>query len=205
MIVYGLLTAPSVLATKMDLCATCGVGGPHAIIRRARWIEIFFIPIVPVWVNHRLVCGNCGAETKLGFGQVRKALREGKLPLPPREKFRAYADALYDAGERRPAESEFDTIERNPKPGGWNTFLKAWPVIAVLAIAGLVVLPKVTAGPPLPSIPPTSHDCWIAADGSVAGCRMFDGTMLGEAVGSPTVCFFEEPLPTGDFTFRCRD
>lgn len=204
MVIYGLLTAPTVLATKTDLCATCNVAGPHAIIRRSRWIEIFFIPIAPIWLNHRLVCGNCGAETKLGFRQVRRALREGKLPLPPRANYKAYADALWDAGERRPAESEFDPIEKNPKPGGWNTFLKAWPVIAVIALAGLVILPGLFAKPATPP-PRSAHDCWLA-DGFVAGCRMFDGTIEGVAEGSPTVCYFIEPMPTAeDYQFTCRD
>ena len=82
MVIYGLVTSPIILGVKQDLCATCNVAGPHLIIRRVRWAEIFFIPVLPIWINHRLVCGNCGAETKLGFLQVRQALRSGKLPLP---------------------------------------------------------------------------------------------------------------------------
>ncbi len=68
MILYGLLTSPIVLGAKQDLCATCNVAGPHLIVRRVRWVEIFFIPVLPIWISHRLVCTNCSAETKLGFG-----------------------------------------------------------------------------------------------------------------------------------------
>ena len=140
MIVYGLKTTSPVLARKMDLCTTCGVAGMHFIVRRARWVEIFFVPVIPIWVNHRLVCGNCAAETKLGFGQVRRALSTGKMPLAPRPNFAAYANAQYDAGERRPSESEFDKVEKNPDPGGWATLLKVWPVIAVTFVVAVVIL-----------------------------------------------------------------
>jgi hypothetical protein len=203
-IIYGLITAGSVLATKHDLCATCNVAGPHAIVRRSRWAEIFFIPVAPVWVNHRLICGNCGAETKLGFGQVRRALREGKLPLGPRANFPAYVEQLYEAGERRPSESEFDPIEPNPRPGGWNLALKAWPIVAVLVIAALVFVPPLLRGPEIP-VANAGHDCWMAADGSISGCRMHDGTVVGEAVGEPTRCYFVEPMPTGEYTLTCRN
>src|SRR6185503_20905417 len=115
MILYGLLTTPIILGAKQDLCATCHVAGPHVIVRRARWIEIFFFPVMPIWVNHRLVCTNCGAETKLGFGQVRQALSSGKLPMPHREGFEAYATALWEDNQRRPSEVEFDPVEKNPK------------------------------------------------------------------------------------------
>lgn len=205
MLIYGLLTAQTILATKLDLCATCNVAGPHAIIRRTRWIEIFFLPIAPVWVNHRLVCANCGAETKLGFGQVRQALREGKLPLPPRANFQAYADALYDANERRPYEREFDPIERNPKRDAWNVLLKAWPVIVVLAIAGIAFLPKAFAGPPEPSLQSAGHECWAAADGSINGCKLHDGSIMGEQSGTPITCYFTEPLPSRGVNLTCID
>ena len=205
MIIYGLLTAPTILATKMDLCATCNVAGPHAIIRRVRWIEIFFLPVAPVWINHRLICGNCGAETKLGFGQVRRALREGKLPLPPRANFQAYADALYENNERRPHESEFDSIERNPKRDAWNVLLKAWPIIVVLAIAGIAFLPGVFAGAPEPSLQSAGHQCWAAPDGSINGCRLNDGSIDGDATGTQITCYFTEPLPSREVNLTCID
>ena len=112
MIIYGLATTPIILGAKQDLCATCNVAGPHVILRRVRWAEIFWIPIAPLWINHRLVCANCGAETKLGFRQVRRALGSGNLPLPHRARFDEFAEALYNDNQRRPAEAEFDTVER---------------------------------------------------------------------------------------------
>ena len=205
MVIYGVLTSPIVLGAKQDLCATCNVVGPHVILRRVRWVEIFFVPVLPLWMSHRLVCANCGAETKLGFGQVRRALRVGKLPLPHREKFKAYADGLWNAGERLPAESEFDPIEKNPRRDAWNVLLKAWPVVVVLAVAGLAFLPGIVGSPAATTSPNAGHDCWVAADGSIAGCRMHDGSVVGDSIGTPTRCYFIEPLPTSEYTLTCRD
>jgi hypothetical protein len=200
MILYGLLTSPIILGAKQDLCATCNVAGPHVILRRIRWVEIFFFPVMPIWVSHRLVCSNCGAETKLGFGQVRQALSSGKLPLPHRAKFDEYADALWNDNQRRPKEVEFDPVERNPKRSGWNVYLKLWPVLVVVLIAAIAFWPKSVEAPP----PRTAHDCWVGSDGGLAGCRMFDGSMVGIAVGSPTTCYFVEPLPSGDYSLTCK-
>lgn len=200
MIIYGLLTTPIILGAKPDLCATCNVAGPHAILRRVRWVEIFWVPILPLWINHRLVCTNCGAETKLGFFQVRRALRSGRLPLPHRTKFDEYADALWQDNQRRPSEVEFDPVEKNPKRSGWNLYLMLYPVLVVVLVAAVAFWPRSTPAPP----PRTAHDCWLAA-GQLSGCKMFDGTVVGEAAGSPTTCYFVEPLPTGDYSLSCRD
>lgn len=207
MVIYGLITAPSVLGAKQDLCATCNVAGPHVILRRVRWAEIFFIPVFPLWINHRLVCGNCGAETKLGFFQTRQALASGKLPLPHRANFDEYADALWNNNERRPAEAEFDPVEKNPRRSGWNLYLMAWPVLVVALVAAVAFWPKSTPAP----TPRSAHECWIS-DGIVSGCRMFDGTVVvfdgpdtASPQGSLTTCYFVEPLATGNYNLSCKD
>ncbi len=215
MIVYGWIRPTILLALKNDLCATCNVAGQHAIVRRVSWISIFFVPVVPIWLNHRLVCGNCGAETKLGYRQVRAALKSGKLPLGPRPGYPAYAQALFDANERRPAEVEFDPIEVNPKRGGWHAYTWVWTIgagaVIVLFVATMLFRGETSpvAAPGTTPVPlPTSaaiHGCWLHPDGSVNGCRMHDGTVVGVPEGSPITCYFTEPLPTGDYTLRCED
>ena len=201
MVIYGLVTSPIVLGSKRDMCETCYFVGPHVIVRRVRWAEVFFIPVAPIWINHRLICTNCGAERKLGFRQVRQALSTGKLPLGPRPKFAEYAEQLWQNNERRPAESEFDPVEREKGRSGWNTYLKLWPVLVLAGVLALALWPKPPPAGPLAA----PHDCWIDAEGFVAGCRMADGTMQGVPEGSPTTCFFIEPMPTGDVSFRCID
>jgi len=217
LIVYGWLRPTIVLAMKNDLCATCSVAGPHAIARRVSWVSIFFVPVVPIWINHRLVCGNCGAETKLGYRQVRSALKTGKLPLAPRAAYPAYAQALYDANERRPAEAEFDPIEPNPRRSHWNTYTWLWTigagvVVVLLVLGAMLRTPSAPVAAPGASstsgaspTPGLTHECWLAADGSINGCRLHDGSVDGFPEGSPTVCYFTEPLPSGDYSVRCRD
>lgn len=209
MIIYGWVGRPTILAQKQDLCATCGVAGPHAIVRIARWATIFWAPIFPIWVSHKLVCGNCGAQTKLSWRQTRAAMRSGTLPLPHRPGFDAHATKVYDETYRRPLESELDPIVKNPKRDAWNVYLKAWPIIVGVVIAALVFWPRGLGATPAsapgasPSHVTIAHTCWIETDGSVAGCRMADGTVLGFTTQTETTCYFLEPMPTGNVTFRC--
>src|SRR5437868_15307945 len=165
---------------------------------------------MPIWLSHKLVCGNCGAQTKLGWLQVRRAMSSGKLPLPHRAGFDALAQKAYDETYRRPVESELDSIVRNPKRDAWNTYLTAWPLIIVALIVVIVVLPRsppaASSGPgPSASHVLVDHTCWVAADGSIAGCRLADGSVQGLSTGRETVCYFLEPMPTGDAQFRCKD
>jgi hypothetical protein len=215
-IIYGWIRPAILLAVKNDLCATCGVAGQHGIVRRMHWAEVFFVPVLPFWVSHRLVCGNCGAETKLGYRQVRAALSSGKLPLGPRPGFPAYAQALWEANERKPSEVELDPIERNPTRSGWQTYTRLWTAAAGV-LAALLVIAVVTTPPRAPTSPAaapgagasptpgTGHPCWLAVDGSINGCEMHDGSVVGVATGKQTVCYFNEPLPTGEYTIRCRE
>lgn len=210
MVIYGWMGRPTLLGTKNDLCATCHVAGPHAIVRIVRWATVFWAPIVPIWVSHKLVCGNCGAQTKLGWRQARAGLRSGSLPLPHRPEFDAYAQKLYDETYRRPAESEFDAVTKNPGRDAWDVYLKAWPIVVGVLIAALVFWPRSPApasvsGPgPSGSHVVIDHACWVAND-TVMGCRMSDGTVVGVPEGTPETCYFLEPMPTGDdVTFRCK-
>ncbi|HEX8026083.1 MAG TPA: hypothetical protein VF484_07760 [Candidatus Limnocylindrales bacterium] len=210
MIVYGWLGRPTVLAEKQDLCATCGVMGPHAIVRIVRWATVFWAPILPIWISHKLICGNCGAQTKLSWGQTRAALRTGRLPMPHREGFDAHAAKVYDETYRRPVESELDPITRNPKRDAWNVYLKAWPIIVGVLIAAVVFWPRASnptpAGAPgaSPSHVVIAHTCWVdPSSGTITGCRLVDGTVQGFTTGQQTTCYFLEPMPTGDATFKC--
>jgi hypothetical protein len=209
LIIYGWLGRPTVLAQKPDLCATCGVLGPHAIVRVTRWATLFWVPFLPIWISHKLICGHCGAQTKLGWRQVRAATTTGKLPLPHRAGFDAYAQKAYDETYRRPVESELDPIVRNPKRDPWNTYLNAWPVIVIALVVVLAVWPRsgsqATSGPgPSASHLIVDHTCWLDTNGAISGCRMLDGTILGVPTGTETTCYFQEPMPTGNVQFRCK-
>jgi hypothetical protein len=139
-IIYGLIRRAIVLATKKDLCTTCMMMGPHGIVRLVSWIEIFFIPIVPVWYSHQLVCLRCNATRKLGRREVAAALKSGRLPLPPRAEFRDYARQAFENEGRSPQESELDPIEVNSRRGPWDRYLKLWMLVVPSAFVALVVV-----------------------------------------------------------------
>jgi hypothetical protein len=140
MVFYGWLRRPTVLATKNDLCATCLMMGPHAIVRFVNWIEIFFIPILPIWFSHQLICGNCGASRKLSRRQVGDALKSGRMPLPARPEHREYAKWAFQETGRSPQESELDPVEINPARGAWDRYLKLWLLVVPSVIVALVII-----------------------------------------------------------------
>jgi hypothetical protein len=203
-IIFGWARKAIVLALKRDLCPKCGQVGNHAILRATTWVELFWIPVLPIWISHRLMCLGCGADRPLGWRRVRAALKTGRLPLDARPGFRDYARAQFEEVGRSPQESELDPIQVNPKRGPWDVWLKAWPVV----VTALVILSVVTARPTaaVPAAPiAAAHTCWLDTDGSISGCRLGSGAIDGYAIGRETTCFFTEPLPTGGYTVRCRD
>jgi hypothetical protein len=139
-IIYGAIRRAILLATKHDLCASCGGVTVHAIVRLATIVDIFWIPIAPIWISHTLVCDRCGTRTKLGWRQVRAALASGSLPMPPRPGFPAFARAVFQETGRTPREAELDPIEVNPRRGPWDLYLKGWALIVPAAIVGLVLV-----------------------------------------------------------------
>src|SRR5512135_2870388 len=66
---------------KTDECPSCGRIGPHLIVRITTWFTIYRIPLVLLWVRHRLVCSDCQAEAGLSLRQVWQATRRHRLPL----------------------------------------------------------------------------------------------------------------------------
>jgi hypothetical protein len=205
MVIWGWLSRPILLGMKTDLCSSCKQVGPHAIVRQTRWAHVFWIPVLPFWIGHRLSCMNCGAQQKLGIRQVRAGLKAGSLPLGPRPEFKDYSRQVFEDTGRTPRESEFDKVEVNPKRGPWDLWLKTWPVVTIgLVLAVIIFSSRGATVAPTPSGPIIeAHTCWVATDGSLAGCRMNSGTVEGVTTGKETVCFFAEPMPSG--SIRCRD
>ena len=194
MVIYGWLQRAVVLGTKADLCAVCGAVTPHAILRLVSWAHVFWVPFLPFLIRHRLTCTECGTERKLGFRQVRRALRERRLPLQ-RDGFKAWAVEAFEQTGRMPQEAELDPVEPNPRRGPWDLYLKAYPAIVAGLVLAVVLL---SSRPPAPAAAaptvPTLHACWEASDGSISGCRMEDGTMVGRQSGTERECWFVEPL-----------
>jgi hypothetical protein len=139
LIFYGWVRRPILIGTKRDFCATCGDVKMHGIIRVATIATLFWIPIIPLWISHSLICEECGTRRKLGWRQVRAAMSSGVLPMPPRPDWPAYARRVFEETNRTPRESELDRIEKNAKRGPWDLYLKAWIVAVPSVIAGLII------------------------------------------------------------------
>jgi hypothetical protein len=138
-IIYGWVRRGIVLASKADFCATCGTVTDHVIVRIATIGTVFWVPIFPVWLSHALICEQCGTRRKLGWRQVRAAMSSGLLPMPPRPEWPAYARRVFEDTSRTPRESELDRIEKNPKRGPWDLYLKAWFIVVPAVVGGLIV------------------------------------------------------------------
>lgn len=201
-----------ILGTKMDECASCGVVGEHALVRITWWLHVFWVPIILLRFKHAMVCESCGAQTGIPVLQMLRGVRNRSLPLGrPRPKFEAMPP---DAAGFKPTEAQFfDPVTPNPKrtPGAW--YFLVWPVLCAAAITALVASallikpPKTPLGQEIDTRMQDrygpAHDCWIAADGDIAGCKMSDGSLQGSSVGTITICYFDEPV-TGD-KVNCRD
>lgn len=138
-IIWGWVRRGILLATKQELCATCQAVTDHGVIRLATILDVFWIPVMPLWLSHLLVCDQCATRQKLGWRQVRAAMSSGLLPLPPRPEWRAYARQVFEETQAMPREADLDRIVRNPKRGPWDLYLKVWFIAVPAIVAGLIV------------------------------------------------------------------
>ena len=204
-ILYGWERHATVLGSKIEQCTACNVTGPHGLIRKVWWASLFTIPFMPLRFQHGMACGACGAWTGIPWRAMRAGLQARRLPLPDRRRsgvWEAREAAAVELGHT-PTEAElFDTVTVNPKRGGTDLALKAWPIVVVVLVGlvgvGTVIGPKPTPTPGKP----TAHTCYVQ-DGLVSGCRYDNGAVEGYAIGTPTTCLFAEPLPTPDWTVYC--
>lgn len=210
--IFGLLRPFTVLGLKLDECSNCGQVCDHVVGRRTNWGHFFWIPVLFLGFSHGMICSICGAWTSLSRGSVRAAMKSGKLPL---ERARPHspevlAAAAAESGEPvQPPSRLFDPFVVNPKRGGWDLYLKAWPVLVVAILVGGAISAALSPGSaveagngPAPSPGYVAHHCWEALDDSITGCLMANGTVDGETSDSPIMCYFNEPMPSG--RLMCR-
>lgn len=206
LVIFGWMRRFTILGIKVEECAQCGQVCEHVVGRKTNWGHVFWIPVLFLGFEHGMACTTCQAWTGIPWREVRGAMKSGVLRLDrPRPNAPALLAAAAEAGEPplHPA-VVFDRLLVNPRRGPWDLYLKAWPVlVAALLVTGGVnaaTRPSSSASPSTPSAT-GAHQCWEAADGSIAGCRMNSGVMMGDASGTPITCYFTEPL-TAD-TLRC--
>jgi hypothetical protein len=207
-IVYGYESHAIVLGSKVEQCTACRVTGPHLLIRKVWWASLFTIPFMPLRFKHGMICQACGAWTGIPWRAMRAGLKARRLPLPDRKRTEVWEarEAAAEEWGHTPTEAElFDTVVLNPKRGGADLALKAWPVAVVVLVAALLGFGAIGAigSKPVPTLrAPTAHTCYLK-DGFVNGCQYDNGTVEGYAIGTPTTCLFSEPLPTPDWRVYC--
>jgi hypothetical protein len=209
LVIYGWTIQPTILGSKVDHCATCGVTGEHFLICKTWWAEIFWIPFLLVRFQHGMACGACGAWTGIGFRTMRQGLKSGELALAGRARPNTLdlRDRIWDETGRRPSEKElYDRVTINPRRGPWDLWLKVWPILVLAIVAVTVVAAMLPPGPAEPEAKrPAAHTCWLDDEGFINGCRNADGSTDGTPVGVETTCYDVEPLPTGDFSIYCPE
>lgn len=167
-----------------------------------------------------MACTSCHAWTGIGWRQVRAAMKSGFLHLErPRPNAPALLAAAAEEAGQPPVHPSlvFDKLLVNPKRGPWDLYLKAWPLMVAVLIAAGSLSPRSTlatepggyssgSGAGTLVVAPAygdAHVCWEATDGTIRGCRMSTGTIVGTATGSTVTCYFTEPLSSTETTLRC--
>lgn len=83
MIVFGWKTQGGAEWSGILRCEKCRQWGMHFGVRVKRHFTLFFVPLVPLWGDTKVVCGQCGAEHPVGavqFVEVQR-LAEANLKL----------------------------------------------------------------------------------------------------------------------------
>ena len=226
-VIFGWMRRFTVLGVKLDECQTCGQVCEHVVGRKTNWGHVFWIPTLFLGFAHGMVCTACSAWTPLPWRTVRAAMKTGVLHL---DRSRPHASAALAAGRASdgvdattadaslvPSRAMFDRLLVNPKRGPWDLYLKAWPVLVALLMVIGTVAPRTSASSPgvgtttgasttwtQPDVGP-AHTCWQAADGSITGCRLADGSLMGSTSPWTMTCYFTEPLPPTTTSLSCAD
>ncbi len=188
MVLIGLLRRRVLLGAKLDDCPSCGQIGQHLILRQTRWLSLFWIPVLLLWVSHVLVCSGCGATSKLSWRQAWQASRTRRLPLDrPRSHFAAMRLEDPYSIPADPA-TLFDPVQPQPGRSWFNLYTKAWPVLLVLVVASVVLAPRGAATSASGAIGPETGRGWDTL--AVGDCYNLS-TVTGATV---------PPLPTGATT-----
>ena len=201
MVWLGYCLRSIVLGTKIEDCEACHTIGPHLLIRRTWWFTVYRLPVALVRLNHAMVCANCQALTPVPFLVMRRALKARSFPMT---KSRPDFDGLPAVDERgisKPSAHEvFDPVIVNPRPGAWNTYIMVWPVVAavlLMFVIGTVGRADLSSHPSLENQYGPAHTCWQTTDGSVSGCRLSTGDIVGTETNTVVICYGQDADITG--------
>ena len=97
-----------------------------------------------------------------------------------------------------------DPVVVNHDRGGWDFYLKAWPVLAAIVLVIVIAnsAPSSTSGSTYSesysnNLAGQAHTCWVSGN-TVNGCQRGYGTtmLFGMMSGTQTTCYFDEPIGT---------
>jgi hypothetical protein len=216
--IFGWLRRFTVLGIKIDECQTCGRVCEHVVARKTRWGHLFWIPVLFLGFEHGMACTACASWTPIPWQSVRAAMKSGLLPLDrrrPNASAALAAEGVHDDSSVIPSLAMFDRLLVNPKRGPWDIYLKACPVLVALILVIGAVSPRTSAsGTGVPSnganttlyapAEGPAHTCWQAPDGTVTGCRLANGSLMGYTTAAPITCYFFEPLPASATSVSCN-
>jgi DNA-directed RNA polymerase subunit RPC12/RpoP len=81
MLIFGLSVKQFLLATLVYLCETCGTSAPHQLVKRARRLSLFFIPVLTVGRSYLDVCTACGRTLDVPREQAEAAAQQAGTGL----------------------------------------------------------------------------------------------------------------------------
>lgn len=79
MIVFGWRARGEPGWTGLLHCQGCDQWAMQYAYRVKRWFTLFFIPVVPLWSDWKIVCGNCGSEVGVGAHQYFEFQEQGEF------------------------------------------------------------------------------------------------------------------------------
>jgi hypothetical protein len=65
MVIFGWKQTAKELGALFSYCGSCGQPGWQRIYQRMTWLTLFFVPVLPLRSTRALLCGTCGAQSKL--------------------------------------------------------------------------------------------------------------------------------------------
>lgn len=64
-VVFGVRGRDENIAVATLACRACGSVAAHRIVKHARKLSVFFIPVIPLGTRHHSDCSVCGAQFQI--------------------------------------------------------------------------------------------------------------------------------------------
>ncbi|CAA9260810.1 MAG: hypothetical protein AVDCRST_MAG41-2361 [uncultured Corynebacteriales bacterium] len=75
MLIFGVRSYATPVATLSYLCDRCGQHAAHQLVKQVRKVTLFFVPVLPVSTKYTDTCTYCGREIKVDRDRAEAAVR----------------------------------------------------------------------------------------------------------------------------------